>query len=119
VYKRIVAASAAALLSAGAAQASVLRVEIESRTPIAGHFGTAGAYELVKGRYVGELDPHDPNNAIITDLDLAPRNARGRVEYGATFALAKPVDMTKANGVLFYDTPTGTLAALPKSAGRK
>src|SRR6185503_7003975 len=36
------------------------------------------------------------------DLALAPINARGRVEYVATFALAKPVDMSRASGVLVY-----------------
>ena len=32
----------------------------------------------------------------------APRNARGHVEYVATFALAKPVDLAKASRVLVY-----------------
>src|SRR5262249_22786668 len=36
------------------------------------------------------------------DIRLAPRNSRGRVEYVATFALAKPVDLSKASGVLVY-----------------
>ena len=44
----------------------------------------------------------DPHNAIIQDLGLAPRNARGKVEYVATFALAKPVDLAKASRVLLY-----------------
>jgi hypothetical protein len=30
-----------------------------------------------------ELDPRDPRNAVITDILLAPRNARGMVEYVA------------------------------------
>ena len=42
------------------------------------------------------------HNRIIQDLDLAPRNARGQVEYVATFALARPVDPAKASGVLIY-----------------
>ena len=50
----------------------------------------------------GEVDPRDPHNRIIQDLDLAPRNARGQVEYVATFALARPVDPAKASGVLIY-----------------
>ena len=33
---------------------------------------------------------------------MAPRNALGKVEYVATFALAKPVDMSKASRVLLY-----------------
>ena len=36
------------------------------------------------------------------DLQFAPRNARGMVEYSATFALSKPTDMSKSNGVLYY-----------------
>lgn len=101
-----------------AARAEVVRMDIESRTPLAGQFGEAGAYELLKGRYYGELDPRDRKNAIITDLALAPRNARGWVEYSATFALAKPVDMAKASGVLFYDVPNrGRGAALGDADG--
>src|SRR5437868_13796985 len=38
-------------------------------------FGTAGAYETLAGRAFGELDPNDPHNSIITDINLAPRNA--------------------------------------------
>ena len=64
--------------------------------------GAAGPYEIIRGRIHGEVDPADRRNAIIQDLSLAPRNARGRVEYVATFALAKPVDLAKASGVLIY-----------------
>lgn len=86
-------------------EAGVTRVVIENKTVIDKDFGAAGQYELLTGHYDGELDPADRTNRIITDIQLAPRNARGRVEYSATFALAKPVDMSKASGVLFYDTP--------------
>ena len=87
-----------------AAHAQVTRLEIQSRQPAAGGqvFGTAGPYEILRGRVHGEVDPRDPRNAIIQDLQLAPRNARGRVEYIATFALAKPIDLTKASGTLIY-----------------
>jgi hypothetical protein len=98
-----------AVLAAGmlatSAQAKVVRIEVESRAPMPGAFGRAGTYELLTGRFFGELDPKDPKNAIITDLKLAPKNARGMVEYSATFQLAKPVDMAKASGFLFYNVP--------------
>jgi hypothetical protein len=98
-YSRIVVAAATWLLaSAGAASAQVVRVEITSRTPMA----NANGYEVLRGKIHGEVDPKDPKNTIIQDLALAPVNAGGRVEYVATFALAKPVDMTKASGVLVY-----------------
>ncbi|HLZ74856.1 alpha/beta hydrolase domain-containing protein [Phenylobacterium sp.] len=107
--RRIRVSAAAAVLALGllapAAQARVVRVDIASRAPIAGTFGQAGAYELISGRFYGEVDPKDPKNAIITDLKLAPRNARGLVEYSATFQIAKPLDMAKASGVLIYNVP--------------
>jgi hypothetical protein len=90
--------------SATAARAQVVRLEITSREPMndGQAAGAAGPFELIRGRAHGEIDPQDPHNTIIQDLDLAPRNARGKVEYVATFALAKPVDTAKAARVLLY-----------------
>jgi hypothetical protein len=65
-------------------------------------FGAAGAYERLIGFAHGELDPDEPRNAIIQDLQLAPRNARGNVEDVTTFA--KPTDASRASGLLFYGT---------------
>ena len=96
--------TALSLCSSRSAPAQVTRVEVLSREPADNGrpFGAAGPYEIVRGRIHGEAAPDDRRNAIIQDLSLAPRNARGRVEYVATFALARPVDMTKASGVLVY-----------------
>ena len=86
------------------ASAQVTRIEVLSREPMAAGqaVGAAGPYEIVRGRVHGEVDAADRRNAIIQDLPLAPRNARGRAEYVATFALAKPVDLARASGVLIY-----------------
>ena len=65
-------------------------------------FGKAGPYETLSGHFYGEIDPKDAHNSIINDIQFAPRNARGMVEYSATFALSRPVDMSKSNGVLYY-----------------
>ena len=94
----------AALLCAAPLSAQVVRLEITSREPISTGppAGAAGPFELIRGRIHGEVDPKDPHNAIIQDLRLAPRNARGKVEYVATFALARPVDAAKASHVLLY-----------------
>ena len=90
------------------ARAKVTRIVIDkakSESPTYGgkSFGKAGQYEKIVGRAYGELDPKDPHNAIIQDIQLAPRNARGMVEYVATFTLLKPVDMSKASNVLLYE----------------
>jgi hypothetical protein len=104
---------------ASPALAQVTRLEIQSREPASNGqtFGVAGPYEIVRGRVHGEVDPKDPKNAIIQDVALAPRNARGRIEYVATFALARPVDMSKASGVLVYSVVNrgnGTVAPEPE-----
>jgi len=44
-----------------------------------------------------------PLNAVIVDLDKAPRNAKGQVEYAADFYILRPADLTKGNGALLYD----------------
>src|SRR5258708_6066168 len=92
------------LLCGSAAEAQVTRVEILSREPANGAqpVGRAGPYEILRGRIHGEVDPGNPLNRIIQDLQLAPQNARGTVEYVATFALAKPVDVARSSGVLVY-----------------
>jgi hypothetical protein len=75
---------------------------IESPTFGGTSFGNAGPYERVVGRAFGEVDPNDPQSAIITDIDKAPRNSLGRVEYQTDFYLLKPVDATRGNGLLFH-----------------
>jgi hypothetical protein len=90
------------------AEARVTRIVIDKKESPAYQgkaFGQIGQYEILTGQAFGELDPKDPHNRIITDLELAPRNARGLVEYVATFMLIKPVDLSKANGVLLYGVP--------------
>jgi len=98
---------AAASILPHMAQAKVTRIVIESRAPAfnGASFGTAGQYETLTGRAYGELDPKDRRNAIITDITLAPKNARGKVEYVATFQLVKPLDMSKSSHLMWHDVP--------------
>lgn len=87
--------AACVLLGAGSADARVTRIEIthiESPAFEGRHFGTAGPYEKLRGRAHGEVDPDDPRNAVITDIELAPRNARGMVEYSMDIYILRPVD---------------------------
>jgi hypothetical protein len=66
-------------------------------------FGEVGQYEKLVGYACGELDPADPLNAVIVDLGLAPRNARGKVEYMVDLYILKPVNLTRGNKVLLCD----------------
>ncbi len=98
-------------------EARVTRIVIEQKQSPAYEgksFGSVGQYEILSGKAYGELDPKDSHNTIITDLQFAPRNVRGMVEYVATFSLVKPLDLTKANGVLLYGVPNrGNRASVP------
>lgn len=99
--------SALAILAAAPAMARLERIQIDSAAPAPAPDAatTAIRYEIVRGRFFGTLDPADAHNRIITDIAGAPRDARGRVAYSATFAIARPIDPAKASGVLFYDVP--------------
>ncbi len=66
-------------------------------------FGATGAYERVRGTFKGALDPADARNKVIVNIDKAPRNAAGRVEYEAEFFMLRPVDAARGNGKILYD----------------
>jgi hypothetical protein len=86
-------------------QARVVRVEIASRTDIDNgkHFGAAGAYEKITGRVYFAVDPANLHNRQIVDLDKAPRNAHGEVEFSADLYLLKPKDMSKGNQSVLFE----------------
>src|SRR2546427_9678145 len=101
--------TAVALLSllgmASTVEARITRIQItniESPTFAVASFGSVGQFEKLTGTAYGEVDPHHPLNAIIQDIDLAPRHARGMVEYSTDIYILKPIDMAKGNRRLFY-----------------
>ena len=94
------------LAAPAAADARVTRIEIErveSPTFDGRSFGDVGPYEKLVGRVHAEVDPEAPENAVIADIELAPRNARGMVEYSADLIILRPVDPSRGNGRLFYE----------------
>jgi hypothetical protein len=66
-------------------------------------FGSAGPYEILTGTAYGELDPRAPGNAGIVNVNRAPLNAKGHVEYSVDIMILKPVDEKKGNGRLLFD----------------
>jgi len=116
----LMATSAGLALALGtvSAEARVTKIVIEKKTSPAfdgASFGSAGQYEILVGKAYGELDPNDPHNAIIQDINLAPKNAKGNVEYMATFQIVKPIDMSKASHLMWHDVPNrgGRLTIVP------
>ncbi len=94
-----------ALAAAAPAEARITGIEIVRSEPAFGGqtFGGAGAYERLVGRVTGELDPADPANAIIQDIDLAPRNANGMIDYTTNIEILKPADMARGNRILLFE----------------
>lgn len=87
------------------AQAEVIGIEIEERVVLAEglSFGDYGAYEKISGIITIALDPANPENAAIVDLEFAPTNERGLVEARANFMVLQPVDPEKRRGLGFLE----------------
>ena len=84
---------------------ALVRLEITTRKPFAGGqtFGSTGAYEQIDGLAHFAVDPAHPDNTVIADIALAPRNADGLVEFSADYRIIKPVDNDHGNGRLLLD----------------
>ena len=103
------------LAAVSTASAEVVRVEVERRDDIAdgGSYGLAGAYERVAGRIHYAVDPANAANGVITDIDYAPTDDAGRVEFSADFVLVKPKDVSAGNGAVFFEVANrGRIGAL-------
>ncbi len=113
------------LLLAAAASADVVRIEVDARHDVAASraYGLAGPYEALSGMAYFEVDPANPANGIITDIALAPRNDRGRVEFRSNFFLLKPTDVTRGNGTVLYEVSNrggkGMLGYFNNAAGSR
>ncbi len=94
------------LLISEQVQARITRIEIariQSPAFDGRVFGQVGAYEKLRGKAYGEIDPTSPQHTIITDIRFAPRNARGMVEYAMDVYILKPIDLKAGNHKLFLE----------------
>ena len=84
---------------------AITQLEITRRTNFASgvSFGDVGPYELLEGTAHYAVDPAHPSNHAITDLDLAPRNAAGQVEFSADFAMLMPANLDRGNRRILFD----------------
>src|SRR5687768_16055500 len=95
------------LVAVSGTRAAVERVEILSRSLVVEGraFGDTGSYEKIAGRVHFKVQPGDPHNRIIVDLDKAPRATDGAVEFSADFYILRPTDLKKGNGTLLLEIP--------------
>ncbi len=101
---------AASLFAASPADARITRIEIDtarSQSPTFGGYSwpEVGQYEKVVGTAYGEVNPRDRQNRVIVDIEFAPRNARGNVEYAFNFYILKPIDLSKGADKMMYEPP--------------
>lgn len=94
-----------ACLHALPATAEVVRIDVETRGVVADGkaFGLAGTYERLVGRIHYAVDPANAANRVVRDIDFAPTNSAGLVEFSSDFYLLKPVDAAAGNGTVFVD----------------
>ncbi|HKB10259.1 MAG TPA: alpha/beta hydrolase domain-containing protein [Vicinamibacterales bacterium] len=90
-------AIAFALVFCSPARAEVTRVEVAKRADV----GTSG-YEKIVGTIHFAVDPNSPRNRVVVDLDKAPVNAAGRVEFSSDLYILRP-KVTPGNGAALVD----------------
>ena len=66
-------------------------------------FGSVGQYEKLRGTATGELDPNDPRNKVIADIQLAPRNPAGMVAYTMDVFVLRPANQANGNQRMLLD----------------
>jgi hypothetical protein len=93
------------LINASAVYAEVTRLVIASRATVANgqSFGATGPYEKLTGTIEFALDPSNPRNTRIVDLQHAPRSNDGRVHFSSDIHVLRPADPARGNGVLLFE----------------
>jgi hypothetical protein len=84
------------LALADIALAEVVRIDVRRRDDW-------GTHERVIGRVYFAIDPMAPANRGIADIDLAPRNAAGKVEFSSDLLFFRPKDARRARGTAFLE----------------
>ncbi len=92
--------------TAGARITKIMITSVENPTfggTAFGINGSVGAYQKLRGVAFGEVDPSDPQNALLTDIELAPRTASGKVAYSMDIYILRPVNLDSGNRKLFFE----------------
>ena len=78
------------------ARAEVVKIDITQRDDW-------GTHDRIIGRVQFAVDPKVPANRIIADLDFAPRNRQGKVEFTSDLLLFIPKAARRARGTVFLE----------------
>lgn len=100
------AAALAVALAPSLTKAKVTEYDVVDTQPVAlegRSFGDVGQYQRIKAKVGFSIDPKDPKNAIIVDIDKAPKDPQGNVTFSADVVILQPADPAKGNGKIFYE----------------
>lgn len=105
LYLTVIACIPVVGSAAGKARGELYDLTFYRREPFANgvSFGDVGPYEKLVGVARFAVDPKHPRNKDIVDLDKAPRNAEGKVEFESDVFILMPKDPAKGNGAIFYE----------------
>src|SRR4051812_44417768 len=78
--------------------AALLRIEIKERSDL-----PDTRYERIVGRAYFSVDPAIAANRGIVDLDKAPRNASGQVEFSGDLYMLRPRSPEAYNGTVLFE----------------
>ncbi|MCH8108737.1 MAG: hypothetical protein IIB15_01275 [Chloroflexi bacterium] len=84
---------------------ALVSLDIASKSPFADgqSFSDVGPYQLLEGVAHFAVDPLNPRNEAITDLELAPRNPDGKVQFSAHFSMLQPVNPERGKHRILFD----------------
>jgi hypothetical protein len=109
-----IAALCVSLLSSLTAHAEVIRFDVLQFGPAfeARSFGNVGPYVKITARATIAVDPADPRNAIIADIDKAPRDERAwSKRRPMSCCCARPL---RGNGTLLADIANRSTKLAPE-----
>ena len=114
--KLLTAVSAAIVfLTSSFLYAEVTRIEITDRETLSDS-ATSVTYEAIHGVVYFTLNPSDPANTAITDIQHAPTNQSGLVEYSADFKMLVPPESAASGGLLYMVNNRGGGATAPENS---
>jgi Alpha/beta hydrolase domain len=93
----MIRALAGLLCLAVAGAAAVRGIDITERA------AAGNGYETIAGRVRFGADPKLAANKIVRDLEYAPVDSQGEVEFSADFYILRPVDPAKSNGTALFE----------------
>src|SRR5262245_20144387 len=102
---------------------ALLRLDVQTTdVPDDPAFSRVGSYERLTGKAYFAVDRRLPANRIIRDIEQAPVNEKGFVEFSADVIIVRPRDLSRGNGAVLFEASNrgskGNMGFFNRTAGR-